>query len=50
MNHSSSLSLYGLKVAVKRIASAKWGACNGQACIGVDYVLVEKEYASVLVF
>nr|GLL26278.1 aldehyde dehydrogenase family 3 member F1 [Ipomoea trifida] len=38
-----------LKVAVKRIASAKWGACNGQACIGVDYVLVEKEYASVLV-
>ncbi|XP_021908340.1 aldehyde dehydrogenase family 3 member F1 [Carica papaya] len=33
------------KVAVKRIVGAKWGLCNGQACIGVDYVVVEHEIA-----
>ncbi|RAL52546.1 hypothetical protein DM860_017240 [Cuscuta australis] len=38
-----------LKVAAKRITSAKWGACNGQACIGVDYVLVENGFASTLI-
>ncbi|CAH9146963.1 unnamed protein product [Cuscuta epithymum] len=38
-----------LKVAAKRITSAKWGACNGQACIAVDYVLVEHGFSSLLV-
>ncbi|XP_060195531.1 aldehyde dehydrogenase family 3 member F1-like [Lycium barbarum] len=38
-----------LQVAVKRIAGGKWGTCNGQACIGIDYVLVERQFASVLI-
>ncbi|OIT37781.1 PREDICTED: aldehyde dehydrogenase family 3 member F1 [Nicotiana attenuata] len=38
-----------LQVAVKRIAGGKWGPCNGQACIGIDYVLVETQFASVLI-
>jgi hypothetical protein len=42
-------SCVGLKVAVKRIIGGKWGACSGQACIGVDYVLVEDKFKSNLV-
>lgn len=38
-----------LKVAVKRVVGGKWGPCNGQACIGVDYVLVEERFAYDLV-
>lgn len=38
-----------LQVAVKRVAGGKWGPCNGQACIGIDYVLVETEFAPVLI-
>ncbi|KAI7739406.1 hypothetical protein M8C21_010749 [Ambrosia artemisiifolia] len=38
-----------LKVAAKRIASGKWGACAGQACIGIDYVIVEQKFASTLI-
>ncbi|XP_057978337.1 aldehyde dehydrogenase family 3 member F1-like [Malania oleifera] len=38
-----------LKVASKRIAGGKWGGCSGQACIGIDYVLVEEKWASVLI-
>ncbi|KAJ8567579.1 hypothetical protein K7X08_019787 [Anisodus acutangulus] len=38
-----------LQVAAKRIVGAKWGPCNGQACIGIDYVLVETQLASVLI-
>ncbi|XP_021894165.1 aldehyde dehydrogenase family 3 member F1-like [Carica papaya] len=37
------------EVAVNRILGAKFGSCSGQACIAVDYVLVEKGYASTLV-
>ncbi|OIW03724.1 hypothetical protein TanjilG_29759 [Lupinus angustifolius] len=37
------------KVAVKRILVAKYGACAGQACIAIDYVLVEKSFSSELV-
>lgn len=37
------------KVAMKRLTSAKWGACGGQTCVAVDYVLVEEQYASSLV-
>ncbi|CAL0322132.1 unnamed protein product [Lupinus luteus] len=37
------------KVAVKRILVAKYGACAGQACIAIDYILVEKSFSSELV-
>jgi hypothetical protein len=32
-----------------RVAGAKWGSCYGQACIGIDYLLVEEKYAPTLV-
>lgn len=38
-----------MQVAVKRIVSGKWGACYGQACIAVDYVLVDEKFAPLLV-
>ncbi|KAL3525325.1 hypothetical protein ACH5RR_013697 [Cinchona calisaya] len=38
-----------LEVAIKRIAGGKWGPCSGQACIGIDYILVEQKFASILV-
>lgn len=38
-----------LKVALSRLSSAKWGACCGQACIAIDYVLVEEKFASSLI-
>ncbi|XP_022136446.1 aldehyde dehydrogenase family 3 member F1 [Momordica charantia] len=38
-----------MKVAVKRIVGGKWGPCSGQACIGIDYVLVEEKFASELI-
>ncbi|XP_057751853.1 aldehyde dehydrogenase family 3 member F1 [Arachis stenosperma] len=37
------------KLAVKRIVGGKWGPCSGQACIGIDYVLVEEKVSSHLV-
>lgn len=37
------------KVAAKRILVAKYGACAGQACIAIDYVIVEKSFSSKLV-
>lgn len=39
----------GMKVAVKRIVSGKWGLCSGQACVGVDYLLVKEKHASEVV-
>ncbi|KAK9049176.1 hypothetical protein SSX86_031859 [Deinandra increscens subsp. villosa] len=44
-----SLPYSDLKVAAKRVASGKWGACAGQACIGIDYMLVEHKFASTLI-
>lgn len=38
-----------VKVAVQRIVGGKWGACSGQACIGIDYVLVEDQFKSNLI-
>ncbi|KNA06698.1 hypothetical protein SOVF_178590, partial [Spinacia oleracea] len=38
-----------LKVALRRLSSAKWGACCGQACISIDYVLVEEKFTSSLI-
>ncbi|KAK7386556.1 hypothetical protein VNO78_26886 [Psophocarpus tetragonolobus] len=37
------------KFAVKRIVGGKWGPCSGQACIGVDYLLVEEKLSSSLI-
>lgn len=39
----------GLQIVAKRIVGAKWGSCSGQACIAIDYVLVEEKFASHLV-
>ncbi|XP_020592571.1 aldehyde dehydrogenase family 3 member F1-like [Phalaenopsis equestris] len=45
-----SLSISGdIKVAINRIAGAKWGFCSGQACIAIDYLIVEEKYAPSLV-
>ncbi|CAK7334409.1 unnamed protein product [Dovyalis caffra] len=38
-----------MKVIAKRIVGAKWGSCSGQACIAIDYVLVEEKFASCLI-
>lgn len=38
-----------IKVAAKRIVGGKWGPCSGQACIAIDYVLVEHKFASTLI-
>ncbi|GMI86382.1 aldehyde dehydrogenase 3F1 [Hibiscus trionum] len=37
------------KVTAKRIVGGKWGPCTGQACIAIDYVLVEEKLASTLI-
>lgn len=34
---------------MKRIVGGKWGPCAGQACIGIDYLLVQQKLAPVLV-
>ncbi|CAI8584438.1 unnamed protein product [Vicia faba] len=44
-----SLSNWDREVAVKRILGAKYGSCAGQACIAIDYVLVEKRFSSTLI-
>ncbi|KAI4296918.1 hypothetical protein L6164_036835 [Bauhinia variegata] len=41
-------SSFDREVAVKRILVGKFGTCAGQACISVDYILVEKSFTSVL--
>ncbi|KAL3647566.1 hypothetical protein CASFOL_008534 [Castilleja foliolosa] len=42
-------SSWAQKTAVKRILSAKFGTCAGQACIAIDYILVEKKFSATLV-
>ena len=37
------------KAAVKRILVGKFGTCAGQACITIDYILVEKKFLLTLV-
>ncbi|KAF6142718.1 hypothetical protein GIB67_018429, partial [Kingdonia uniflora] len=37
------------RVAVKRIVGGKWGFCSGQACIDVDYLLVEDKFTPSLI-
>ncbi|KAJ8751131.1 hypothetical protein K2173_016312 [Erythroxylum novogranatense] len=42
-------SSWDREVTVNRIIVSKYGACAGQACIAIDYVLAEKRFASTLV-
>ncbi|KAJ0971061.1 hypothetical protein J5N97_019020 [Dioscorea zingiberensis] len=37
------------KVAIDRVVGGKWGPCCGQACIGIDYLLVEEKFAPVVI-
>uniref|UniRef100_A0A0D9YVN2 Aldehyde dehydrogenase n=1 Tax=Oryza glumipatula TaxID=40148 RepID=A0A0D9YVN2_9ORYZ len=37
------------QVAVNRIIGAKWSTCAGQACVAIDYILVEEEFAPFLI-
>lgn len=38
-----------IEVTINRVAGAKWGFCSGQACIAIDYLLVEEKFAPLLV-
>ncbi|XWS44644.1 hypothetical protein CRYUN_Cryun15aG0065700 [Craigia yunnanensis] len=38
-----------LQVTARRIIAGKWACNNGQACIGVDYIITTKEFAPKLV-
>ncbi|XP_073135367.1 aldehyde dehydrogenase family 3 member F1-like isoform X2 [Henckelia pumila] len=42
-------SSWDKKMAVKRIVSAKFGTCAAQACVAIDYILVEQKFAPALV-
>ncbi|KZV52240.1 hypothetical protein F511_41247 [Dorcoceras hygrometricum] len=42
-------SSWDKKMAAKRIISAKFGTCAAQACIAIDYILVQKNFAPTLV-
>ncbi|KAJ4714276.1 Aldehyde dehydrogenase [Melia azedarach] len=42
-------SISDMKVIAKRIVGGKWASCNGQVCIGIDYILVEKRCSSTLI-
>ncbi|MCL7051248.1 hypothetical protein MKW94_026947 [Papaver nudicaule] len=42
-------SSWDRKIAIKRIVAGKYGACGGQACIGIDYILVLEEFAPTLI-
>ncbi|KAL3850118.1 hypothetical protein ACJIZ3_012000 [Penstemon smallii] len=42
-------SSWDIQMAIKRILAAKFGTCAGQACIAIDYILVEKKFSSTLV-
>ncbi|XWS33108.1 hypothetical protein CRYUN_Cryun22dG0050300 [Craigia yunnanensis] len=38
-----------LQVTARRIIAGKWACNNGQACIGVDYIITTKEFAPKLI-
>ncbi|XP_057480167.1 aldehyde dehydrogenase family 3 member F1-like [Actinidia eriantha] len=42
-------SSWDREMAIKRILGGKFGACAGQACIGIDYILTEKKFATTLI-
>ncbi|KAL5208643.1 hypothetical protein ABZP36_033078 [Zizania latifolia] len=37
------------QIAVNRITGAKWSTCAGQACIAIDYLLVQEQFAPILI-
>ncbi|KAL5831981.1 hypothetical protein ACOSQ4_017335 [Xanthoceras sorbifolium] len=45
----SLTSSWDREAAINRIIVSKFGACAGQACIAVDYVLVEEQFTSIVV-
>ncbi|KAH9741288.1 Aldehyde dehydrogenase family 3 member F1 [Citrus sinensis] len=45
----SLTSSWDKEAAVKRIIVSKYGPCAGQACIAIDYLLVEEKFTSTLV-
>lgn len=45
----SLTSSWDKEAAVKRIIVSKYGPCAGQACIAIDYLLVEEKFTSALV-
>ncbi|GMH10389.1 hypothetical protein Nepgr_012230 [Nepenthes gracilis] len=38
-----------LRVTARRIITGKWACNNGQACIGVDYIITTKDFAPKLI-
>lgn len=38
-----------LQISVNRMIAGKWSSCAGQACIAIDYVLVEERFAPILI-
>ncbi|XP_066344410.1 aldehyde dehydrogenase family 3 member F1-like [Miscanthus floridulus] len=38
-----------LQISVNRIIVGKWSTCAAQACIAIDYVLVEERFAPILI-
>lgn len=36
-------------MALDRILAAKFGTCAGQACIGIDYILVDTRFSDTLI-
>ncbi|KAH9717152.1 Aldehyde dehydrogenase family 3 member I1 [Citrus sinensis] len=42
-------STINLQVTTRRIIAGKWMANNGQACIGVDYIITTKDFAPKLI-
>ncbi|XXG52399.1 hypothetical protein AAC387_Pa03g0749 [Persea americana] len=37
------------EVAIRRLVNGKWGPCYGQACVAIDYLLVEEKHASATI-
>ncbi|XP_022148848.1 aldehyde dehydrogenase family 3 member F1-like [Momordica charantia] len=42
-------SSWDIQAAAKRLVIGKFGACAGQACVAIDYILVEHKFISTLV-
>lgn len=42
-------SMINLQVTARRIIAGKWMANNGQACIGVDYIITTKDFSTKLI-
>ncbi|GMH00050.1 hypothetical protein Nepgr_001889 [Nepenthes gracilis] len=36
-------------ILLKRLVSGKFGSCSGQACVGVDYIIVQENFAPTLI-